>query len=86
MEQRQHVEQLVAAAEVDARFRLRHIGEDVAVGEDDAFRRTFGAGSEQDHRRIVGLARDQRTLRLAHAAQLVDKCDRRCGRPRDRRV
>ena len=38
MEQRQHVEHLVGAAEVDARFRLRRIGEHVAVGQDDALR------------------------------------------------
>jgi hypothetical protein len=62
MKDRQHVEQLVLAAEIDAGRGLRRIGQYITVRQHDAFRRSFRSGCEQDHRPIVGLARDQRLL------------------------
>ena len=63
VEDRQRVEQLVLAAEIDAGRALRDVGQHVAVRQHDALGQAFGAGGEQDHRPVVGLARDQRLFR-----------------------
>ena len=76
MEHRQRVEQLVLAAEIDAGRDLRDVGQHVAVRQHDALGQAFRARGEQDHRPVVGLARDQRLLPAQHAAQLVEGADR----------
>ena len=74
VEERQHVEDLVGAAEVDPRRALGGIGEDVAVGEDDALRHALGAGGEEDRGGIVG-ARGRASGRVAdeEAAEPVEE-------------
>ena len=79
VEDRQHVEELVLAAEIDAGRGLRHVGQHVAVGQHDALGRAFRAGGEQDRRPVVGLARHQRLLPVQRAAQLVEERDGRAN-------
>ena len=89
MEDRQRIEHLVFAAEIDPGRALRDVGEDVAVGKHDALRQAFGAGGEKDHAPVVGLARDQRFVRTStgreayRAYRSLGGClpDRRCARP-----
>ncbi len=75
VEHRQHVEQLVAAAEVDACCGLRSVRQHVAVGEHDALGSALGARCEQDHRRFVGLAGHERVLEPHQPPQLVARGD-----------
>ncbi len=78
VEHREHVEHRVAPPEIDARLGLRGIGEDVAMRQHDTFGNAFRARGEQDRGGVVRLARDERELGFAHAAQLVAE---RHGRP-----
>ena len=75
MEHRQHVEDLVLAAEVDAGARLGGVRQHVAVGQDHALGRALRARGEQDGGPVVGLARHQRGTGAHHAANLVEERD-----------
>ncbi len=86
VEHRQHVEHLVAAAEIDARRGLRGVRQHVAVGEHDALRRAFRARGEQDRGRVVrACAATSGFLNAARPRSLSSDADAGRARPRDRR-
>ena len=71
VEHRQYVEQLVLAAEIDARGSLRAVRQHVAMRQHHALGRALGARSEQDRGGIIRLARHDRLLVGEQAPQLV---------------
>ena len=77
MEDRQSIEDLVAAVAGDARQGLSAIRENIPVRENDAFRQPFRAGREEDCSRRVIVDFDLRVAALrAKTFQFIEECNR----------
>ncbi len=75
MEHRQHVEELVARCEVDARGRLGGIGQHVPVAQDHALGLTFRTGGEHHYGDVIGGPLGERVHAGQAAGDLVGHAD-----------